>query len=43
MAEETNSGAPSERLKLVRDPIGFENAHDLNIISAALRGSRRSG
>jgi hypothetical protein len=38
MAEEMNSGTPSEKLRVVRDHIRFENAHDL----AAVRGSGRS-
>src|SRR5512141_1273188 len=41
MAEETNSGAPSEKLRLVRDHIRFENSHDLAAVLETFGPSAR--
>jgi steroid delta-isomerase-like uncharacterized protein len=41
MAEKVNSGAASERIRIVRDHIRFENAHDLTAIVATFGSSAR--
>jgi steroid delta-isomerase-like uncharacterized protein len=41
MAEEVNSAAPSEKLRLVREHIRFENAHDLPSVLATFGSSAR--
>ena len=41
MAEEINGGAPGEKLKLVRDHIRFENAHDLAAVLETFGPSAR--
>jgi steroid delta-isomerase-like uncharacterized protein len=41
MAQEVNSGAPSEKLRVVRDHIRFENAHDLAAVLATFGPSAR--
>jgi steroid delta-isomerase-like uncharacterized protein len=41
MAEEPNSGTPSEKLRTVRDHIRFENAHDLAAVLATFGSSAR--
>jgi steroid delta-isomerase-like uncharacterized protein len=41
MTEDVNGGAASERLKLVRDHIRFENAHDLAAVLATFGSSAR--
>jgi steroid delta-isomerase-like uncharacterized protein len=41
MAEQVNGGAPSEKLRVVRDHIRFENAHDLAAVLGTFGSSAR--